>query len=70
MTFRKSPPPVKWVLTLDALNFYYWQSQSEPGEMVYKRFFPQLFQLADFLEDHYGKRFARKVIATLDNKAN
>jgi hypothetical protein len=64
------PTPHRYSLTPAALGFYDWRHQDQEGEAIYTRTFTTQNELADYIGDRYGKRFAAKVmqsVAIVDN---
>ncbi len=56
------PAPFKYRLTgPDALGFFRWQHIQEEEGGVYDRSFPNASQLLDYVENRYGKRFAKRI---------
>lgn len=59
---RKSSLPESWQVKSLDWGGYAWQARSPFDSDVYKRDFPNLFELEWYLKDHYGATFAKKVL--------
>ena len=66
---RKLPPPTKWKAIINQLGLIDWKHADNEGPGAYSRQFSTPFDLWYFLQDRYGKKFAKAVNDTLQKDA-
>lgn len=66
---RKLPPPTKWKVVINQLGLIDWKHKDDDWMMEYQRQFATPFDLWYFLQDRYGKKFAKAVNDTLPKDA-